>query len=239
VSRRCARRYSRAPGRLAAWLAATALLLAACGQAVDPVLTPATEPAPTATTTLAPATAVPPAGSPTLAAGGQPTTRPTAEPAPTAGSPTQPPALPQDTWRTAELRDVRTGETFTLNDLAGRLVVVEPMAIWCTNCRAQQDAAREALASLQSNEIVYISLDVDPNESEADLARYADERGYPWHFVVASRDVARSLAQSFGDQILSPPSTPEVLIAPDGSVEASFGFASAEQLAERFAAGLP
>jgi thiol-disulfide isomerase/thioredoxin len=147
--------------------------------------------------------------------------------------------LPGDSWRTAALRDVRTGENLVINDLAGRLVVIEPMAIWCTTCRAQQNEAREALANLDGRGIVYVSLDVDPNETEPDLARYADERGYPWHFIVASREVARSLAATFGDQVLSPPSTPKIVVNPDGSAEVSFGIKRAAELEADFAARLP
>jgi hypothetical protein len=118
----------------------------------------------------------------------------------------------------AELRDVRSGETLVVNELtrAGLLVVIEPMAIWCTNCRTQQNEARDGAGRPGRDDIVYISLDVDPNETEPDLARYADERDYPWHFVVASREVARSLAEVFGDQVLSPPSTPKIVVARDG-----------------------
>ncbi|HUG46886.1 MAG TPA: hypothetical protein VMP67_00560, partial [Candidatus Limnocylindria bacterium] len=152
-----------------------------------------------------------------------------------------PAALPQDVWRTAALLDVRSGATLVINDLVGqgRLVVIEPMAIWCSSCRTQQNEAREALARLGRDDIVYISLDVDPNETEPDLARYADERSWPWHFVVASREVARSLAQVFGDQVLSPPSTPKIVVAPDGTAEVSFGLKRAAQLEADFAALLP
>lgn len=153
-----------------------------------------------------------------------------ATPAPTAELPV---------WQTTELRDVRSGETLRIADLTNRVVVVEPMAIWCTNCRAQQDEARAALAALGGDDIVYISIDVDPNEAESDLARYADDRGYGWHFVVASVDVARSLAESFGDQVLSPPSTPKILITPDGAASVSFGFKSAAELEAELAAHLP
>jgi hypothetical protein len=150
-------------------------------------------------------------------------------------------ALPDDPWRATALRDVRSGETLTINELtsAGRLVVVEPMAIWCTTCRIQQNEARDALASLGSAEVVYISLDVDPNETEPDLARYADHREYPWHFVVATREVARSLAETFGDQVLSPPSTPKIVIGPDGQTELSFGIKKAAELEADLAARLP
>ncbi len=142
-------------------------------------------------------------------------------------------------WRTAELRDVRTGEKLVIAELTGKVVVVETMAIWCTTCRIQQNEVREALARMSTDDLVFVSLDVDPNETAADLARYAQERDYGWHFVVAPREVARSLAQTFGDQVLSPPSTPTIVIAPDGRAAVSFGVRRAAQLEAEFGALLP
>ncbi len=142
-----------------------------------------------------------------------------------------PAASTDEAWRTTPLRDVRTGEEFRIDDLRGRVVIVESMAIWCVTCTIQQDEAAEALARVGQDDVAYISLDIDPNEAEEELARYADERGYGWRFAVASREAARSLAQAFGDQILSPPSTPTILIAPDGTVtDVGFGIRSARDI---------
>jgi hypothetical protein len=143
-------------------------------------------------------------------------------------------------WRTLELQDVRTGETFAIADLEGKLVAIEPMAIWCSNCRIQQREAVAALATVDPDDLVYIGIDVDPNERARDLARYSKEEGFDWPFVVASRDLARSLADSFGDQILSPPSTPLILIDPDGEViDVHFGIRRADELASVFEEHLP
>jgi len=162
-----------------------------------------------------------------------------AHPSRTSDSTVEPISADLPLWQTAEMRDVRTGETFSVSELSGRVVVVEPMAIWCASCRAQQDAARDALSALDSEQLVYLSLDIDPNETEPDLASYAEERGYEWRFVLASVDVARSLAESFGDQVLSPPSTPKILVAPDGQASVSFGFKPAAELHAELAAMLP
>ena len=140
-----------------------------------------------------------------------------------------------DAWRTTALVDARTGESFTIDGLRGKLVAIEPMAIWCTNCRIQQGEAAAALDRLASPDIVYVSVDVDPNERAGDLAAYADGSGFDWAFVVATKEVARSLAATFGDQILSPPSTPLILVGPDGKVvDQHFGIRSADDLVELF-----
>lgn len=189
-----------------------------------------------------------PASQPTAVAGEPSDAAPTDSPAgapgtPTPTSATTPPertvAPLHEPWRTAELVDVRSGETLTINELSGQLVVIEPMAIWCSSCRFQQNEARKALESLGREDLVFISLDVDPNESEPALARYADELGFSWQFVVATRELSRSLADTFGVQVLSPPSTPKIVVAPDGTAAVSFGIKDADQLEGEFRALLP
>lgn len=156
----------------------------------------------------------------------------------TGGTATTP--APDDTWRTAALLDARTGETYTIGGLRGKLVAVEPMAIWCTTCQLQQFEAAEALADLETSDLIYISLDIEPNEEPAALAAYATERGFDWVFSVSGAAVARSLAATFGDQVLSPPSTPLILIGPDGRVIAQdFGIRGADDLIELFSSHLP
>ena len=143
-------------------------------------------------------------------------------------------------WRSAQLTDVRSGETFTIDGLAGKLVAIEPMAVWCSNCRIQQREAVMALAALDSDDLIYVGLDVDPNEQVETLTAYAEEQGFDWTFAVASKDVARSLAAELGDQVLSPPSTPLILLGPDGMViETHFGIRQAAALEALFRQHLP
>ena len=126
---------------------------------------------------------------------------------------------PSDTQalRMLPLRDVRTGAEFTVGQLvADGPVLLEPMAIWCTNCRGQQHQVVDAhgLADFAS-----ISLDVDPNERPDDLAAYADREGFDWRFAVADADLAQLLRDQFGSAVLNPPSMPKILFRTDGSVE--------------------
>jgi len=145
-----------------------------------------------------------------------------------------------DTWQTASLVDVVTGEEFRIGDLQGKVVAIEAMAIWCINCRVQQRAAQAALEQVASPDVVYISLDVDPNERDEDLAEYARREGFSWRFVVASPELSRSLAATFGDQILSPPATPLVVLGPDGKlIEKHIGIKGADDLAALFKEQLP
>jgi thiol-disulfide isomerase/thioredoxin len=149
-------------------------------------------------------------------------------------------ATGSELWRTAALRDVMTGEEFRIKDLEGKVVAIEAMAIWCINCRMQQGEAQRALEQVGSSDVVYISLDVDPNERAEDLSAYARREGFDWRFAIAPPDVSRALAATFGDQILSPPSTPLVVLGPDGQlIEKHLGIKGADELAALFKEKLP
>jgi thiol-disulfide isomerase/thioredoxin len=135
--------------------------------------------------------------------------------------------------RPAELTDVATGRTFRLADLAGTTVIIETMAIWCSNCLAQQRHVYDALVDLAPAHVAYVVIDVDPNETEAALAQYRDRNGFTGTYVVATRDLARALASEFGDQVLNPPSTPMLLIGSDGRVTLTdYGSKSPERIVE-------
>lgn len=123
----------------------------------------------------------------------------------------------QDPLHSLVLRDVRSEAEFTLGQLVSEHpVLLEPMAIWCVNCRGQQRQVVEAhgLADFHS-----VSLDVDPNERPEDLAAYADQEGFDWRFAVADADLAQLLRERFGSAVLHPPSMPKILFRTNGSVD--------------------
>lgn len=134
-------------------------------------------------------------------------------------------------WATAPLVDVSTGAEFRIADHAGKVIILETMAIWCSNCRAQQRDVKTALGELPAESVVYVVLDVDPNEDGASLARYREQQGFEGRYAIAGATVARALAAEFGDQVLNPPSTPIVFIGTDGQVTLTeFGYKSPDEL---------
>lgn len=144
---------------------------------------------------------------------------------------TPPAVVLEQPWATASLTDVATGETFRIADLAGKVVIVETMAIWCSNCRAQQGDVQAAMARLPAEGVVYVVLDVDPNEDAASLADYRVDQGFEGRYAIAGTEVARALAAEFGDQFLNPPSTPMLIIGTDGTVtRTEFGHKSPDQI---------
>jgi hypothetical protein len=187
---------------LAAALAATAVLVAACSG-------PAATTAPAASQRAS-------AGQPSGAAGSDEpmgSRDEVASPRESAGTA----ALDSDPLHAITLRDVRSGEDFTIGSLAAtQPVLLETMAIWCTNCRAQQHNVVDAheLADFHS-----ISLDVDPSELPNDLAGYADREGFDWNFAVANAEVVSQLRERFGTAVAAPPGMPKILFRTDGSIE--------------------
>jgi len=135
-------------------------------------------------------------------------------------------------WTTLPLVNARTGETFTLADLAGKTVFVEPMATWCSNCRAQQGRVSQAMANLGEEDFVFISLSVEGSAvSDADLASYADRNSFPQIFVVATPELLNALVDQFGRGITNPPSTPHFILSPTGGVsDLSTGSKSADAI---------
>ncbi len=117
-----------------------------------------------------------------------------------------------------ELTDAASGETFTLASLAGEVVAIEPMAIWCSNCKAQQNNVKDAYPDIADAGVTYISLGIDPGENENALARYAERNGFEWTFVKSPTELSSELRDLFGPQILSAPSTPLIVLDANGEV---------------------
>lgn len=186
-------------------LATVALLAACAAPSSDGSATTSDPPASDRTPSSATASEAPPAASGFPEASDEP------------GEPTSTPVAFDDALLAIELRDVRGGETFTLGELAADApVIVETMAIWCTNCRQQmhQVTAAHALADFHS-----VSIDVEPSEIAEDLVAYADREGFDWPFVLADAELATALRDRFGTEVLFPPGMPKLLIGTDGSVE--------------------
>jgi thiol-disulfide isomerase/thioredoxin len=139
-------------------------------------------------------------------------------------------ALASHPWATAMLTDVTSGQPFTIADFAGRTVFIESMAIWCTNCRAQQGRFTDALAQLDPDRVAYVVLTVDPSESADDLARYKQSREFAGVYAVAGRDVSAALKDEFGANVLNPPSVPLIRISPAGEITFGTGGESVDTI---------
>ena len=143
-----------------------------------------------------------------------------------------PDAMSAPAWFKASLVDVRTGNTFTVGGLKGKVVLVETMAQWCPKCKDQQDQVKALHAALgKRDDFASIALDIDPNENAADLKKYVQARGYDWLYAVPSTAVSREIGALYGDQYLNPTATPMLIVDRKGKVHPlGFGVKSASDL---------
>ncbi|MBI4595115.1 MAG: redoxin family protein [Candidatus Tectomicrobia bacterium] len=144
--------------------------------------------------------------------------------------PSGPAQTPDQTWLNIPLKDVRTDKQFKLSDFKGKVVLLETMAVWCTTCVRQQIEIKKVDSRFR-DEVVSISLDIDPNENEAILQKHALNNGFDWYWAVSSTAMSQQLERAFGNAILNPPSTPMVIIDRNQSPHLlRFGVKSAEEL---------
>ncbi len=137
-------------------------------------------------------------------------------------------------WFKTSLIDVNTGDSFTVADFKGKIVLVETLAMWCSNCLKQQGQVQSLHDLLgERDDFVSVGIDIDPNENADALKSYTINNGFDWLYTVASAEIAREIGQLYGDQFLNPPSTPMLIIDQEGVVHLlPFGIKSAEELRE-------
>ena len=179
-----------------------AALLAACGSTVAPTQSPPI----TSVATQAPTATSAPTATPTLAS--------TATSVTVAATP---PAKPD--WFNIEMTDVRSGQTFSMNDFSGKVVLLQTMAEWSINCTNQQ-AEMKKLESLEGNskDLVLISLDTSLHEDAASLKEYADTLGFDWYFAISPLEVDRALSNLYDGEYMNPPLAPMLFIDRQGKV---------------------
>lgn len=164
------------------------------------------------------ATATPGPASPDTMASARPDTpSPAASAGGSSGMESAVPALSSDPLHAVTVVDVSTGEQLTIGQLAAdKPLLLETMAIWCSNCRTQQKNVRAAHVHADFHSI---SLDVDPGEQPDDLAVYAQREDFDWHFAMADAELLGQLRERFGTAVAVPPAMPKILFRTDGSIE--------------------
>jgi thiol-disulfide isomerase/thioredoxin len=73
---------------------------------------------------------------------------------------------------------------FSLSDFRGKYVLLDFFAIWCTPCKMELSHLKDLKHQL-GDEIVIISLDVDPEETEQQVKDYKQANGMDW---IVARD---------------------------------------------------
>jgi len=124
-------------------------------------------------------------------------------------------------WQSIPFVNVRTNQSMTLADFAGKTIVVEVFSVWCSNCTEQQKQSAQALTKLGQAAPVYISLDMDiahPHDTAQTVADYVAREQFPWVFAISNQQFTDALIDQFGFNILNAPITPIFVISPTGTV---------------------
>jgi thiol-disulfide isomerase/thioredoxin len=122
-------------------------------------------------------------------------------------------------WFSVSLTNVSTGQPFKISEYKGKVVLVETLAQWCSNCKKQQQQVLELHKTLGENpDFVSVGLDIDPNENADQLKKYIESNGFTWTYAVAPAEVSNELASLYGTQFLNPPATPMLVIDRQGKV---------------------
>jgi hypothetical protein len=160
-----------------------------------------------------------------------------ASPAPATGTieateGSSPGAVSTPDWYGFQMTDVRTGQAFTINAFAGKVVLVEAMAEWCPTCIEQQREVKKLHESLgTADDVVSVSLDIDVHEDGPSLKKYAEALGHDWHYAVAPLEVARALGNLYSAEYLNPPYSPMLLIDRNGvATSLPYGVKTADYL---------
>jgi len=135
-------------------------------------------------------------------------------------------------WYSSELTDVNTGMVFRVADFQGKVVLVETMAVWCSNCFRQQSEVKRLHELFgDRDDFVSLGIDIDPNEDVPLLTGYVKNNGFDWLYVVAAEELVNEISELYGPQFLNPPSTPMLIIDKQGEAHLlPFGIKSAEEL---------
>ena len=135
-------------------------------------------------------------------------------------------------WFSVPLTDVNSDTPFSVTDHQGKVILVETIAVWCSNCLRQQREVQMLHQVLgERDDFVSLALDIDTRETAEVLKAHTAGNGFDWLYAIAPVEVAREIGQLYGDQFLSPPSTPMLIIDRHGEVHPlPFGIKSADDL---------
>lgn len=71
------------------------------------------------------------------------------------------------------------GSSLALNDLSGKIILVDLMATWCTYC-ITQNSILESIYDTLNGSLVILSLTIDRSETAAMMDDYKTDKGLPW-----------------------------------------------------------
>ena len=122
-------------------------------------------------------------------------------------------------WFGIAMTDVNTGKSFTIQQFAGKVIVVETMATWCPTCQGEMSQVKQLIGDVASPDLITISLDVDPNEDATLLKKYTTQNDFTgWRVAIAPEEVTRFLSVHYDQAFMNPPLQPMLFIDRQGGV---------------------
>lgn len=83
------------------------------------------------------------------------------------------------------------GEEVSLEDLAGKVVLVVFWATWCPPCVAEVPMLNELQGTYAEQGLEVVAIAVDPRESVNKIAKFVDEKGVTYTVLKGARDTGR------------------------------------------------
>lgn len=114
-------------------------------------------------------------------------------------------------WQEIELKDVNSGENFTIAELE-KPVLVESFAVWCSTCTRQQ---KEMEKFHKEADVKSVSLNVDSNEDEQKVREHTEQYNFDWRYAISPSEMTRQLVNEYGNSVAHPPSAPVILVCED------------------------
>jgi len=76
-----------------------------------------------------------------------------------------------------------SGETITLSQFKGKIIILQAMASWCPSCKLQVQQIKPVYEKYADSGLVVISLDIQPERSSLqDLKNFKTNFGGDWYF---------------------------------------------------------
>ncbi|MBN2044907.1 MAG: TlpA family protein disulfide reductase [Anaerolineales bacterium] len=122
-------------------------------------------------------------------------------------------------WHAYNFTNVSTGETFSLSQFRGKVVLVETMATWCSNCLKQQQQVKEFHNLLGTrDDFLSVGISLEAGLDPQQLVVYTQDRGFDWRYAIAPQEVQEGILETLGGQFLNPPATPMFILDKDGGM---------------------
>ena len=133
-------------------------------------------------------------------------------------------------WHTIQLKDVKSGETYTIRELNTKPILLETFAVWCPKCTQQQKEIKKFHKEV-GDSVISIGLNVDPNEDENVVLQHIQTNDFDWRYSVSPPELTKALINEFGRTIVSAPSVPMILVCENGGSHLlNRGFKSTKEL---------